>query len=182
MRQLNNLARFWKYLLPTVGWDKVAEGWWDFANRPDRDRSPTNTPVCLSHPTRFARSLGGVALTLTFLAVGCGRPPEKRTSVSTIPEVRVVKPERRNLTCTVEQPGFVQAYEETAIYSKVSGFIKKYYVDIGQRVKKDDLIVEILVPELDEDHQQKVAKSSWTEGHRRWSRWPRANSRRRLPN
>ena len=90
-------------------------------------------------------------------------------------------PQRRNLTCTVDQPGFVEAFEQTAIFSKVSGFIQKYYVDIGQHVKKGDPIVEIFVPELHEDHQQKVAQvefdrkmvSSW---------WPRANSRRRLPN
>ncbi|MGA2502192.1 MAG: efflux RND transporter periplasmic adaptor subunit, partial [Tepidisphaeraceae bacterium] len=93
------------------------------------------------------------------LAVGCGRKsPEEPSSVSSVPEVHVVKPEMRNLTCTIDQPGFVEAYEQTAIYSKVSGFIKKYYVDIGQQVKKDDLIVEIDVPELYEDHLQKVAQ------------------------
>jgi RND family efflux transporter MFP subunit len=70
----------------------------------------------------------------------------------------VVKPGLRNLTCTVDQPGFVDAYEQTAIYSKVSGFIKQFYVDIGQQVKKGDLVAEIFVPELDEDHQQKVAQ------------------------
>jgi RND family efflux transporter MFP subunit len=52
----------------------------------------------------------------------------------------------------------VDAYEQTAIYSKVSGFIKQFYVDIGQEVKKGDLVAEIFVPELDEDHQQKVAQ------------------------
>ena len=78
--------------------------------------------------------------------------------MSSVPEVHVVKAERRNLTSTVDQPGFVEAYEQTAIYSKVSGFIKQYYVDIGQQVKKGDPIVEIFVPELDEDHQQKVAQ------------------------
>jgi multidrug resistance efflux pump len=72
--------------------------------------------------------------------------------------VHLVKPELRNLTCTVDQPGFVEAYEQTAIYAKVSGFIKKYYVDIGDRVKKGDLLVEIDVPDLDQDHQQKVAQ------------------------
>ena len=112
---------------------------------------------------RTAWGLGGgiAALILAVLAIfvlGRGQKPEPRTSVSSIPEVRLVKPQRRNLTSTIEQPGFVQAYEETAIYSKVSGFIRHYYVDIGQRVKKGDLVVDIFVPELDEDHQQKVAQ------------------------
>ena len=96
---------------------------------------------------------------LAVLAVGCSKkPPEQTSSVSSVPQVQVVKPERRNITSTLEQPGFVQAYEQTAIYSKVSGFIRHYYVDIGQRVKKGDPIVEIFVPELQEEHQQKVAQ------------------------
>ena len=120
--------------------------------------------------------------------LGCGRQTARGepSSVSSVPEVHVVKPELRNLTCTVDQPGFVEAYEQTAIYSKVSGFIKKYYVDIGQQVKKGDLVVEIFVPELDEDHSRRWPRSSWTGrwSSRRssWSWWPRANSRRRLPN
>ena len=110
-------------------------------------------------PLRTAQGFGLVALNLAVLAAGCGREtPVAPSSVSSVPEVRVVKPQQRNLTCTVDQPGFVEAFEQTAIYSKVSGFIQKYYVDIGQHVKKGDPIVEIFVPELNEDHQQKVAQ------------------------
>ena len=70
------------------------------------------------------------------------------------------KPELRDLTCTVPQPGFIDAYEQTAIYSKVSGFIKKLDVDIdiGHQVKKGDLLCEIFVPELEEEHQLKLAQ------------------------
>jgi multidrug efflux pump subunit AcrA (membrane-fusion protein) len=92
-------------------------------------------------------------------AVGCKRqPPEVASSASSVPVVHVVRPELRNLICTVDQPGFVEAYEQTAMYSKVSGFIKHYYVDIGQRVKQGDPVADIFVPELDEDHQQKAAQ------------------------
>ena len=61
----------------------------------------------------------------------------------------------------------MDAYEQTAIYSKVSGFIKHFYVDIGQQVKKDDLLAEIFVPELDEDHQQKMAQVELDRKHGR---------------
>ncbi len=110
----------------------------------------------------FGAGIAGLTLAvmaiMSAMAVGRGRQRESRHPVSSVPEVHVVRCERRSLTATVDQPGFVQAYEQTAIYSKVSGFIKQYYVDIGQHLKKGDLVVEIFVPELDEDHQQKLAQ------------------------
>jgi multidrug efflux pump subunit AcrA (membrane-fusion protein) len=117
------------------------------------------------HGTSAPWVLAGGALALALLSTltsGCGHTSAQTggaaSSVSSVPEVHVVKIELRNLTCKVDQPGFVEAFEQTAIYSKVSGFIKKYYVDIGDHVKKDGLIVEIDVPELDEEHQQKAAQ------------------------
>jgi multidrug efflux pump subunit AcrA (membrane-fusion protein) len=102
--------------------------------------------------------LSSLALVLVLVA-GCHRtlPPPENT-VSTMPTIHVIRPEVRDLSCTVDQPGFVEAYEQTAIFSKVSGFIKKLYVDIGQQVKKDDLLAEVFVPELQEEHQQKMAQ------------------------
>jgi HlyD family secretion protein len=114
------------------------------------------------HGKPAAWVFGGGVLGLAVLATltaGCGRKqPEPETSVSSVPSVQVVRPERRDICCTVDQPGFVEAYEQTAIYSKVSGFIKKFYVDIGQEVKHGELLAEIFVPELDEDHQRKAAQ------------------------
>ena len=62
------------------------------------------------------------------------------------------------MTSTVGQPGFVEAYEQTAIFSKVSGFIKKFDVDIGDKVKEGQVLCEIVVPELEQEHQQKLAQ------------------------
>ena len=62
------------------------------------------------------------------------------------------------MTDTVAQPVFAEAYEQTAIFSKVSGFIKKFDVDIGDRVKEGQVLCEIDVPELRQEHQKKVAQ------------------------
>ena len=51
----------------------------------------------------------------------------------------------------------IEPYEQTAIFSKVAGFVQKWNVDIGAQVKKDELLVELLVPELEEEHKQKEA-------------------------
>lgn len=76
----------------------------------------------------------------------------------TLPTVKIIRPQMRSLSYTVIQPGFVDAYEQTSIYAKVSGFIKKFCVDIGQEVKTGQLLAEIFVPELQEEHQQKLAQ------------------------
>ncbi|MGA2798682.1 MAG: efflux RND transporter periplasmic adaptor subunit [Thermoguttaceae bacterium] len=112
---------------------------------------------------RIPWSMGGAGVlglvVLAILVSGCSEnKPEMNRAASTDPTVRIVKPQRRNINYSVEQPGFVQAYEQTSIFSKVSGFIKQFNVDIGQEVKKGDLLAEIFVPELDEDHQRKIAQ------------------------
>jgi RND family efflux transporter MFP subunit len=99
---------------------------------------------------------------LAALAAGCpsnhnGQSEGKPAGSRAIP-VRVVKPQLRTIDYAVDNPGFVDAYEQTSIFSKVSGFIKHFYVDIGQEVKKGDLLAEIFVPELDEDRQRKAAQ------------------------
>lgn len=110
---------------------------------------------------RWILAGGGVPVLalLAALTTGCGRKqPEAESSISSVPSVRVVNPELRDICCTVDQPSFVEAYEQTAIYAKVSGFVKSFRTDIGQQVKKGDLLAEIFIPELDEDHQRKVAQ------------------------
>jgi HlyD family secretion protein len=92
------------------------------------------------------------------LAIGCGKEDAEHTSpISLVPSVTVAHPEFRDIRRTVAQPGLIQPYEQTAIFSKVAGFVQKWCVDIGARVKKDELLVELLVPELEEEHKQKEA-------------------------
>ncbi|CAB3756328.1 efflux RND transporter periplasmic adaptor subunit [Paraburkholderia solisilvae] len=46
-------------------------------------------------------------------------------------------------------PGTVQAEYETPIYARTSGYIKRWYTDIGTRVKAGTLLAEIDSPEVD---------------------------------
>ena len=99
-----------------------------------------------------------ILLLLAAPACGCGKVrADKVDHISLVPTATVVYPEKRDIRLTIAQPGVIEPYEQTAIYSKVAGFVQKWYVDIGAKVKKDDLLVELLVPELAEEHKQKVA-------------------------
>jgi HlyD family secretion protein len=95
---------------------------------------------------------------LAMTLAGCGSSPPAAPAVHTEPLVHVVSPERRTIERSVGQPAFINAYEQTSIYAKIPGYIKEWYVDIGDRVKKDLLLADIFVPELDAEFEQKKAQ------------------------
>jgi HlyD family secretion protein len=93
------------------------------------------------------------------LACGCSKSdPPPASAISLDPAVKVVHAEYRNVKRTVEQPGVISAYERTALYAKISGFVKKWNVDIGDRVKKGATLVELVAPEVVAQHQQMQAQ------------------------
>jgi RND family efflux transporter MFP subunit len=63
--------------------------------------------------------------------------------------VEVIHPQRGGMDRTTVQPGSVQAYESAQLYAEVSGYMKTQTVDIGDRVKKGQLLAEVDVPDLD---------------------------------
>jgi RND family efflux transporter MFP subunit len=50
-------------------------------------------------------------------------------------------------------PGDTQAFDDTPIYARTSGYLKEWFVDIGQHVTKGELMATIETPELDEQLQ-----------------------------
>lgn len=89
---------------------------------------------------------------------GCGEKNLEHAKPSpTVPEVSLVKAENRNIIRTVGQPGFVEAYEQTSIFPKIPGYIEKWNVDIGDKVKKDQVLATLFVPELVEEYGFKQA-------------------------
>jgi HlyD family secretion protein len=54
-------------------------------------------------------------------------------------------------------PGTVIAFEEVALYGKIPSFVKKWNVDIGDRVKKDSVLAELAMPEIEKQLKHKEA-------------------------
>lgn len=65
--------------------------------------------------------------------------------------VDVVHPIAGGRARTVEVPGTVHAFEFANLYARVSGFLKLQNVDIGDSVKKGQLLAELDVPDLEKD-------------------------------
>jgi multidrug efflux pump subunit AcrA (membrane-fusion protein) len=97
-------------------------------------------------------------LALAVLAPGCGHEEKSNyTTVTKPPTVRLAKATVRKISRSVGQPSFIEAYERTSIYPKLTGYIEKWNVDIGDRVKKGHELARLFVPELVEDLETKRA-------------------------
>src|SRR6202453_5102932 len=72
------------------------------------------------------------------------------TNEAAVPQVLVIQPKERSPTQEIVLTGNMQAYEDAPIYSRTDGYLKKWYVDIGGRVKKGQLLAEIDSPEVDQ--------------------------------
>jgi RND family efflux transporter MFP subunit len=63
--------------------------------------------------------------------------------------VEVIKPKTLASDPAIELPGAIQALEETKLYPRAAGYVRKWNVDIGDKVKEGQLLAEIDTPELD---------------------------------
>lgn len=89
---------------------------------------------------------------------GGARPPSPATAEQPSKTYAVVHPERGTLHRSVRQPGHVQAFERTPIVAKIAGYVQKWNADIGDRVRKGDVLAELWVPELMAELRQKEAQ------------------------
>src|ERR1700683_5054932 len=92
---------------------------------------------------------------------------DKETAEMAIPTVSVVHPKRGAPTQEVVLPANVQAYIDSPIYARTNGYLKKWYADIGARVKAGQLLAEIEAPELDHQLQQARADLETAEANLR---------------
>lgn len=75
---------------------------------------------------------------------------KETTDALSVPTVAVVQPELGANKSSLDLPGRLEAYSRAPIYSRVSGFLKAWYVDIGASVKAGQLLAEIEAPDLDQ--------------------------------
>lgn len=73
--------------------------------------------------------------------------------------VVVMHPTRAAADQDLTLPGNVQAFMETPIYARTNGYLKRWYVDIGGKVKAGQLLAEIDTPEVEQQlHQAEAAE------------------------
>ena len=86
-----------------------------------------------------------------------GRSVEAWTADNALPTVSVIDLETSKDASNLVLPGNVQAINAAPIYARVSGYLKKWYVDIGTPVKAGQLLAEIDLPDQDQQFAQAKA-------------------------
>jgi len=82
----------------------------------------------------------------------------RSTEEAAIPIVNVVHPKEGAPLEELILPGNTQAFSDTPIFARTSGYLKRWYFDIGAHVKRGDLLAEIETPEIDKQLQQSRAE------------------------
>jgi|SRR5579884_259370 len=78
----------------------------------------------------------------------------KETEEAAVPSVEVVSPSPEPPQSTLVLPSTLQAYIESPIFARTTGYLGRWYKDIGARVKKGDLLADIETPEVDQELMQ----------------------------
>jgi HlyD family secretion protein len=84
-------------------------------------------------------------------------PAPNASSPGTAVKVDVVRPMVGGITRSISEPGTVKAFQYADLYAKVSGYLEVQNVDIGDAVKKSELLAKIFSPELVEAVEQAEA-------------------------
>ncbi|HEX4066990.1 MAG TPA: efflux RND transporter periplasmic adaptor subunit [Acidobacteriaceae bacterium] len=82
----------------------------------------------------------------------------RQTRLAAVPSVAVIHPKLGSASQEISLPGNTLPYIDTPIYARTSGYLRKWYFDIGAHVKKGDLLAVIETPELDEQLDQANAE------------------------
>src|SRR5882757_8664029 len=72
------------------------------------------------------------------------------TEKMAVPSVQVIHPTVEPGQEDLVLPSTTQAYVESPIYARTNGYLKKWYHDIGSRVRQGELLADIDTPEVDQ--------------------------------
>jgi RND family efflux transporter MFP subunit len=81
----------------------------------------------------------------------------QNTNEAAVEEVVIIHPKQNSPIDEVVLPGETQPYINSPVYARASGYLVKWYHDIGSRVKKGDLLAVLDAPELDKQLDQAQA-------------------------
>ncbi|MBZ5576654.1 MAG: efflux RND transporter periplasmic adaptor subunit [Acidobacteriia bacterium] len=82
---------------------------------------------------------------------------ETKTDAESLPAVTVASVTRSATRTDLVLPGNIQPVTEAPVLARASGYVRKRYADIGDRVMEGQVLAEIEAPELDQQIRQAQA-------------------------
>jgi RND family efflux transporter MFP subunit len=125
----------------------------------------TAQPIVVDPDRKLGRgpAIGGILAALllgVFIAKGIRTRVHAEETLTTttrqdaVLSVAVTSPIPGAAAQEITLPANTQAFIETPIYARTSGYLRKWYADIGTHVHAGQLLAEIETPELDQQVQQ----------------------------
>jgi RND family efflux transporter MFP subunit len=130
------------------------------------DKPPKNRPDTRPRRGHYLFGLGAFLLLAGGVAIGEARSYSQQREVTAtaarardlVPSLRVATVQASDAAVPITLPATTSAFSVANMYARASGYVEKRYVDIGDRVKEGQLLVEIVAPEL--DHQIAQAEAT----------------------
>ena len=96
-------------------------------------------------------------LASTMFLTSCSRAAGGTGATAQPPTVSVAKVEAKDLVSRLDLTSEFLPYQEIDVHSKVAGFVKRIYVDVGDRVNAGQLLAALEIPELEDEVRQAEA-------------------------
>ncbi len=85
---------------------------------------------------------------------------DERRAAAEVAHVRVARATRAEVSAGLSLPGSLEPLQETSVYARANGFVRKWLVDIGAKVKRDQVLAELDLPDVEEELRQAQASAT----------------------
>jgi RND family efflux transporter MFP subunit len=127
---------------------------WEAAPRPRGARRPSRALIGLIVLALAAGGVGFAVYTGIRTRAAADVALKRATEEAAVPVVNVIQAKAAAPSDEIVLPGTTQAFIDAPIYARTDGYLRRWYFDIGARVKRGDLLAEIETPEVDQQLQQ----------------------------
>src|SRR6266542_1560092 len=129
---------------------------------PDEIRSVAARP---GRRLRLILLLGGALLAIALLAGFIPRLQQRKMAAAdtkrlAVASVAVVSPSNSTPASGLDLPAEVKPWQEASIFSRVNGYLKSWFVDIGAHVEPGQLLAEIDIPDLQQQMDQAQSQAA----------------------
>jgi RND family efflux transporter MFP subunit len=132
-----------------------------------------------SQVVRTARRVG--LLVVVLLLIGLGRALfvrhanaddlAKRAVENAILQVRVIQPSVSGYESKLTLPSSLQGIYQAQIYARTNGYVKQWFKDIGQPVRKGELLATLYIPDVNKQVEEAKANFELAKiAYERWSK------------